>query len=457
MITTTPKLENLIFKNLLKTEPYLRKVLPFLKPDYFQDQSDRLLFSLIHDFVEKYNTAPTTDALIIEVGSLKIDEDQNKAILSTLSDIKADTTVTTPEWMIDETEKFCKHKAAYQCVLKSIDILKGNSPLKEDAIPEMMKEAVSISFDTNVGHDFLEGFKDRFEYYHAVEEKIPFDLDFFNKITNGGVLKGTLNVLIAGTGGGKSLAMSHFAAAALAQGKNVLYLTMELSEKELAKRIDANLMDIAIDDLLALPEDMYEKKAQVLKQRINGKLIIKQYPTSMPSAQHFRSLLNELRQKKGFKPDVVFVDYLNICASSRLKRGQANSYEYVKAIAEELRGLAVEWDFPMWTATQLNRTGFDSSDPDMDNTADSFGLPMTADFMCALVSSEELEKLGQLVVKQLKNRYKDPSINKRFVIGVNKGKMKLFDVTPGQQNIQGANQPSPVPIIPNKFTGLKVA
>lgn len=458
----------------MKTETYTRKVLPHLKPEYFRDENDRTLFQLIADFREDYNTAPTYDALDVEIDSLSIPDDAIKEIKKTVEEIKTDQTTTTHDWLIDATEKFCKHQSCYLGIMKSVEILNGKSSLKEDAMLDLMKDALAVSFDTNVGHDFLEQFTDRFDYYHAVEEKIPFDLDFFNIVTKGGVSKGTLNVILAGTGVGKSLAMCHFAAAALSAGKNVLYITLELADKEVAKRIDANLMDTTIDDLLAMPKSVYDQKASVLKAKTNGKLIIKQYPTASASVSHFRALLSELLMKKNFTPDIVFIDYLNICVSSRLKRGMANSYDYIKAIAEEIRGLAGEFNLPIITATQTNRSGFSSSDVSLEDTSESFGLPATADFMFALITSEQLDACNRLMVKQLKNRYNDPTVNKRFVVGLDRRKMKLFDVDMKEQtdlvdaNIKTTQTAKPVQNIvvsntgygvgpSSKFQGLKVS
>jgi replicative DNA helicase len=436
------QIEKLILKNLLKTERYTRKVLPYLKPEYFLDPNDKLLFQSIADFIEQYNTAPTYDALDTEIESLKIGDGEIKAIKSTIDEIRNDKEDTTYDWMINTTEKFCKQKSVYNGIMQSIEILNGKSKtLTDDAITGIMQNALSISFDPNIGHDFFEQFDERFDYYHSVEEKIPFDLDYFNRITKHGVSRGTLNIILAGTGVGKSLAMCHFASSALKQGKNVLYITMELAEKEVAKRIDANLMNSSMDDIMSWPKSLYDQKANQIKTATNGKLIIKQYPTGDASVAHFRSLLGELKLKKNFQPDIVFIDYLNICKSANLKRGNANSYEWIKAIAEEIRGLAVEFNIPIWSATQTNRTGFQSSDVGLEDTSESFGLPATADFMVALISTEELEKMGQVMVKQLKNRYGDPAVNKRFIIGIDKYKMKLFDADPSaQRNIVDANQ-----------------
>ena len=457
------QLEKTILLNLLKNENYTRKVLPFIKSEYFTVESDRILYTEIESFILKYNTPPTKDALLIEIDALRnIREDQVKEIRTTLDDIK---NIEDPnqEWLIDSTEKFCQEKALYHAIMKSIEIMdKKGGTLTTGAIPSILSDALSVSFDPNVGHDYLDQFEDRYEYYHRVLEKIPFDLDFFNKITKNGLPKKTLNIALAGTGVGKSLFMCHVASSCLNMGKNVLYITLELAEQEVAKRIDANLMNITFDDLMALPKDLYLKKAQALKSKTNGTLIVKEYPTAGAGSMHFKSLLNELNLKKSFKPDIIFIDYLNICTSSRIKPGNGvNSYTYIKSIAEELRGLAVEFEVPVVSATQTTRTGFVSTDIGLEDTSESFGLPATADFMFALISSEQLEQLGQIMVKQLKNRYNDPSTNKKFVIGIDKSKMKLYDVEDSAQDIVDSGQvQNVVTNKPNdrkdKFKGFKV-
>jgi replicative DNA helicase len=424
-------IEKNILKNLMRNEAFSRKSLPFLKDEYFMVEEDRFLFTEIKKFILKYNNLPTADALIIEVDDFRnINEDQVKNLTRTIKELYDDTMDTNIDWLSDKTEKFCQEKAIYRAIMSSIEIMNGKDTTQsKGAIPKLLSDALSVSFDPNVGHDYLEDFEERFEYYHRVHEKIPFDLDYFNRITKNGLPKKTLNICLAGTGVGKSLFMCHVAASCLTQGKNVLYITLELAEEEVAKRIDANLMNISFDDLLSLSKSMYEKKANMLKTKTTGKLIIKEYPTASASAIHFKALLNELALKKSFKPDIIFVDYINICTSARVKQGgSVNSYTYIKSIAEELRGLAVEYEVPIVSATQTNRSGFDNSDVDLTNTSESFGLPATADLMFALINTEELEKLGQLMVKQLKNRYNDPSTNKRFVVGIDRSKMKLFDV-----------------------------
>jgi len=452
----------------LRNDDYTRKVLPFIKNEYFSSEEDRVLYKEIKDFVIKYNKAPTYDALQIEVDSLpSLKEDQVKNINSTIDDFRSNTDDTNIDWLVDSTEKFCQEKALYHAIMSSIEIMNNkNGSLTTGAIPSILSDALAVSFDPNVGHDYLEDFDKRYDYYHRVLEKIPFDLEFFNKITKDGLPKKTLNIALAGTGVGKSLFMCHVAASCLNQGKNVLYITLELAEEEVAKRIDANLMNITFEDLMALSKDMYEKKAGMIKSKTNGKLIVKEYPTAGASSMHFKALLNELNLKKSFKPDIIFIDYLNICMSSRVKPGSnINSYTYIKSIAEELRGLAVEFEVPVVSATQTTRSGFTSSDVGLEDTSESFGLPATADFMFALISTEELQALGQIMVKQLKNRYNDPTMNKRFVLGIDRAKMKLYDVeNTAQMDIIDSGQTSNTPKIPqkqfgnnkDKFKGFKV-
>jgi hypothetical protein len=444
----------------------MRRVLPFLKNEYFTDEVDRSIFNEIKDFTVKYNNLPTADALLIEVESLRnLSADQAKLAASVIKDIQIDKIDTNETWLVDSTEKFCQEKGIYIALMKSIEIMNNkDGALSKGAIPDLLTQALAITFDPNVGHDYFEDFEERYEYYHRVEHKLPFDLDFFNKITKNGFSKKTLNIFLAGTGVGKSLTMCHMAAANIAQGRNVLYITLELAEEEVAKRIDANLMNLAIDDLMVLPEDMYLKKAATLKSKSNGKLIVKEYPTASASTLHFKALLNELYLKKSFKPEIIYIDYLNICASARIKPGgNVNSYTYIKSIAEEMRGLAVEHEVPIVSATQTNRTGFVSTDVGLEDTSESFGLPATADFMAALISTEQLQELNQIMVKQLKNRYSDPGQNKRFVIGIDRAKMKLYDVEQSaQMDIVDSGQTSSVPKIPqkpsntNKFKSLKV-
>ena len=431
----TNRLEDTILTNLIFNEEYTRKVLPFLKDEYFGTRSDKIIFSQIYDFVNKYNNLPTKETLIIELNTRKdINEEEFKAIKTTiagLNPVEADL-----EWLFDTTEKFCKDKAVNNAVLNGIKILDGKDQKRTpEAIPSILSEALAVSFDNHIGHDYIDDADDRFDWYHRKELKLPFDLQYFNRITKGGVPQKTLNVCLAGTGVGKSLFMCHLAASSILEGKNVLYITLEMAEERIAERIDANLLDVTTDDLLALPKQMFDDRVQRLKDKSPGKLIIKEYPTASAHSGHFKALLNELALKKSFKPDVLFIDYLNICSSSRFKGGNISSYFYVKAIAEELRGLAVEFDVPIFSATQTTRTGFVSTDIGLEDTSESFGLPATADFMFALMSNEELEGLGQMKVKQLKNRYNDPAINRSFIIGVDRAKMKLYDVENSAQNI----------------------
>jgi len=423
---------------------------------------DRLLFKEVADFLLKYGEQPTFDALDIEINNIRgTTDDTVKSMRETLKTLNDDTEKTNEDWLLDNTEKFCQEKAIYNAITSSLEIMNGKGKLTKGAIPSLLSDALAISFDPNVGHDYIEQANDRYEYYHRVEERIPFDLDYFNKVTKNGIPRKTLNIIMAGVGVGKSLTLCHFASSYINQGKNVLYISMELAEPEVAKRIDANVLNVSLDDLMVLPKDIYEKKIENLKQKTNGKLIVKEYPTASASTVHFRSLLNELNLKKGFVPDVIMVDYLNICASARIKPGNGvNSYTYIKAIAEELRGLAVEYNVPIWSATQLTRGGYGSTDPDLTDTSESFGLPATADFFVALIVTEQLEQLNQIMVKQLKNRYADPSRYKRDVIGLDKTRMKLYDVEQSAKDIvdTGEDIPQPKPKFENKnkFKGLKV-
>jgi replicative DNA helicase len=453
--------EKIILKNLLKNEPYTRKALPFLKDEYFLAPEDKELFSIIREFILKYNALPSNDALGAELQAKKgLNEETLKAMVETLNEIQKNPDQPNDVWLLDTTETFCQDKAIYNAITKSIEIINNKGNLSKGAIPDLLSDALAVSFDPNVGHDYLEQYKDRFEYYHRVQDRIPFDLEYFNKITGGGLPKKTLNIILAGTGVGKSLFMCHCAAAALTLGKKVLYITLELSQEEVGKRIDANLMNTSFKDLLAMPEDIYLKRGQALKAKTNGKLIIKEYPTATASTLQFKALLRELELKKKFIPDVIFIDYLNICTSARIKQGgNVNSYTYIKAIAEELRGLAVEYAVPVVSATQTNRTGFVSSDLGLEDTSESFGLPATADLMFGLMRSETLDQLGQIEVKQLKNRYEDPSTNKKFVIGVDITKMKLYDVEASAQkgiSDSGQVESKPPEQRRNKFDKLKV-
>lgn len=428
-------LEEIIFSHLLFNEEYSRKVIPFLKNEYFQTRTNKILFELIDGYIKTYNVVPSKEALNTKLQSLdNISEDDFKSCGELITKLEADLK-TSVDWLCDQTEKFCQEKAVYNAIMDSIKIIdKKDKKRGTGSIPEILTEALSVSFDTNIGHDFIEDADSRYDYYHVREEKLQFDLEYFNKITKGGLSKKTLNIILASTGVGKTMFMTHCAAHHLTLGKNVLYLTMEMSEERIAERIDANLMDVTIDDLKELPKDAYDKKMVRIKGGTKGKLIVKEYPTAAAGSAHFRHLLQELRIKKSFKPDVIYIDYLNICSSARMKMGgSVNSYMYIKAIAEELRGLAVEFDVPIISATQSNRDAYNSSDVGLDNTSESFALPATADFMFALISTEDLEGLNQILVKQLKNRYDDPSSNRKFVIGVNKAKMKFYDVEQSAQ------------------------
>ena len=425
----TNRIETTILSNLVYNEEYTRKVIPFLKEEYFQDGIEKVIFQTIWAYAEKYKSNPTLDALVIDVQDKALNEDQYKKSVDYLSEIEE--TPTDIDWLTDQTEQWCKDKAIYNAVLNGIQIIDGKvKDQTPDALPGILSEALSVSFDKHVGHDYMEQSADRYEYYHAKEEKIPFDLDFFNRITKGGLSNKTLNIALAGTGVGKSLFMCHVAASTLMQGKNVLYITLEMAEEKIAERIDANLMNITMDDMHDLPRHMYENRFEKIQKKTSGNLIVKEYPTASAHCGHFRALFNELALKKDFKPDLVFVDYINICASSRFRAGaNVNSYTYIKAIAEEMRGLAVEYNLPIMSATQTTRTGFVSTDVGLEDTSESFGLPATADFMFALISSDELNELNQMLVKQLKNRYADPTMNKKFILGVDRAKMKLYDVS----------------------------
>ena len=420
---------------MLSDEEFTRKVTPFLKSDYFHDRPERLLFEQIESFVTKYNSLPTTEALVIELGNdSDIGESDFESAQSILSSFTDDYEKPSAEWLAEQTEQFCQEKAVYNAVMESIQILDGKQDKTKESIPEILSDALAISFDTNVGHDYLEDSDQRFDFYHKRENHVPFDLEYFNNITNGGICDKTLNVLMAGPGVGKTLAMCHFAASYLSQGKNVLYITLEMAEERISERIDANLLNVSLNDLYDLPKALYDSKIQKLREKTVGKLIVKEFPTAQAGVGHFRHLFNELNLKKSFVPDVLVVDYINICTSSRFKPGtNVNSYTYIKSIAEELRGFAIERKVPIITATQVNREGYGSSDIGMENTAESFGLPATADLFLAIITSEELESLNQLMVKQLKNRYNDPTVNRRFVVGVDRAKMRLYDVDQSAQ------------------------
>ena len=430
-------IEQVVLKNILTNEKYMRKVLPFVKPDYFEG-TYKILFKEAGKFVGKYNKLPTAEAFKIEIDNAdSFNEEQYRHAVEIIPNLfekeKADE-----NWLYESTEKWCQDRALYNAVMESISIIDGkHTKLTKNALPEILTKALGVSFDTNVGHDYIENADSRYEFYHRDEERIPFDLEYFNLITKGGLPNKTLNICLAGTGVGKSLFMCHCAASAMSQGRNVLYITMEMAEERIAERIDANLLDCPIDQLPNLSKEMFADRVYKLSTRTNGKLIIKEYPTGQASTSHFRALLNELKLKKSFEPEMIFIDYLNICASSRMKGmgGAINSYNYIKAIAEEIRGLAVEFDVPIVSATQTTRSGYSNSDIGLEDTSESFGLPATADLMFAIISTEELESMGQLAVKQLKNRYNDPTYKKRFVIGVDRSKMRLFDVNDSEQTL----------------------
>jgi len=428
------RLETTILSNLIFNEDYARKVIPFIKEEYFQDGVEKVIFKSIWQYADEYKSAATISALAIELQKATLNDEHYKTSLEYLESLEKDEVGL--EWLTDQTEQWCKDKAIYNAVLNSIHIIEGKDKEQTpDALPSLLTQALSVSFDKHIGHDYIEQSDDRYEFYNRSEEKIPFDLDFFNRITKGGMPNKTLNIAIAGTGVGKSLFMCHVAAATLMQGKNVLYITMEMAEEKIAERIDVNLMNITMDDLHDLPKHMYESKFERVKKKTQGQLIVKEYPTASAHCGHFRSLFNELKLKKDFKPDLVFVDYINICASTRFRAGaNVNSYTYIKAIAEEMRGLAVEYNLPIMSATQTTRTGFVSTDIGLEDTSESFGLPATADFMFALIQTEELEELNQMLVKQLKNRYADPTSNKKFIIGVDRSRMKLYDVNQAAQD-----------------------
>lgn len=446
-------IEKLILSNLLSNEEYGRKAIPFLKPEYFQDRGTRCIFESIDVFVKEYNKFPSKEALLIEL-------DKIKEVSNIYSDVEVmvgeldDQATQNIDWLIDQTEAFCQDKAIYNAIMKSIQIIDSDKDNHgKGAIPQLLSDALAVSFDSHIGHDFVEDSYSRYDFYHKKEKRVPFDMDYFNKITKGGLPNKTLNVVLAGTGVGKSLFMCHCAAANFAAGYNVLYITLEMAEERIAERIDANLLNVSMDELSILPRDSYDKKITRVKEKTNGKLIIKEYPTASASAGHMRHLLNELKIKRNFKPDIIYIDYLNICVSSRLKYGaNVNSYTYVKAIAEELRGLAVEFDVPIVTATQTTRSGFTSSDIGLEDTSESFGLPATADFMIALISSEELQELNQFMVKQLKNRYNDPSSFRRFVIGVDRPKMRLYDVEQSAQD----DVVNDTPVFDNSDAGIRI-
>lgn len=428
--------ELMVLKHLLNDEDYARRTLPYLKEEYFSDKIEKNVYRHIDDFIKKYNNQPTREALIIEMDTDgKISDEEFSKTTKYIGDLIVEEEEDR-DWLIEKTEKFCQEKSIYNAIMESIGIIDGEDKNKDKgSIPEILSDALSVSFDPHVGHDFIDDSDDRYDFYHRIEERIPFDLEYLNSVTKGGLPNKTLNIILAGTGVGKSLAMCHMAAANLIDGKNVLYVTMEMAEEKIAERIDANLLNVTLDNLKQLPKAMYDQKMQKVKGKTSGKLIIKEYPTAGAHVGHFRHLINELKLKRQFKPDIIYVDYLNICMSSRIRTGSnVNSYTLVKAIAEELRGLAVEMVVPIVSATQTTRSGFTNSDVGLEDTSESFGLPATADFMIALISTEELEELDQIMIKQLKNRYNDPNINKRFVVGVDRAKMRLYDAESSAQD-----------------------
>jgi replicative DNA helicase len=435
------RIEQKILSNLIFDENYCRKVIPFIKKEYFADRKEVILADEIVSFFTKYNKPASKEILQIEISNRK---DLNDKELSEIGDFIGTLSQepVNEDWMLEHTEKFCKDRAVYNGVLSAIRIIDGNDKHQtKDAIPSILSDALAVSFDNHIGHDYLDDHNERYDFYHRVEEKVAFDLDMFNKITKGGLSKKTLNICLAGTGVGKSLFMCHVGAGCLTQGKNVLYITMEMAEERIAERIDANLLNLTMDELKVIDRDIYESRIAKITAKTKGKLIVKEYPTAGAHSGHFRALLEELKLKREFKPDIIFIDYLNICASQRMKQGGSiNSYTYIKSIAEELRGLAVEYNVPIVSATQTTRSGFTNSDPGLEDTSESFGLPATADFMFALVSNEELEGLNQIIVKQLKNRYNDPGFYKRFVIGVDRAKMKLYDVEASAQTLSDSGK-----------------
>jgi|TARA_B100000242_G_scaffold165234_1_gene118046 replicative DNA helicase len=454
-----PGIEEIVISNLITNPDYMRKVLPFVKEEYFDDLSQKVVFKEVSTFIETYDNLPEPNAIALEVEKRKdLTEDAVNKVLEILSGL--DKTEYNEDWLLDTTEKWCKERAIYNALMESVQIADGQDKARnQDAIPTIMSEALSVCFDDHVGHDYIEDSESRYDFYHRKEEKIPFDLEFFNKITKGGLPNKTLNIALAGTGVGKSLFMCHMASAVLLQGRNVLYITLEMAEEKIAERIDANLLDVPIQQLSdpLFSKGKYQSKIEKLQDKTQGRLVIKEYPTASAHVNHFKSLLNELSLKRGFHPEIIFVDYLNICASSRYKNNIVNSYTYVKAIAEELRGLAGEFNVPIVSATQTTRSGYGSSDVELTDTSESFGLPATADLMFALIATEDLEAMNQIMVKQLKNRYNDPTVNKRFVLGIDRAKMRLYDCEQSaQDNILDSNQEEFTTDTKSKFQGFKI-
>jgi replicative DNA helicase len=448
---TDISIEAIVFTNLLKNDVFVRASLPYIKKEYFSQSEHRLLFELIGDYFDKYNKCPPAAALKIELDNISINDNVYNETLQYINFISKEEINTDYDWLMQTTEKWCQDKAIYNAIMQSIQIIDGKSDQDKGALPSLLSDALGVSFDTNIGHDFLEDAEARYDFYHQKVERLPFDIDYFNKITRGGAPRKTLNVILAGTGVGKTLMMCHFAGANLMAGQNVLYITLEMAEERISERIDANLMGVPLNDLETYPLETYKTKINRLRSKTTGKLVVKEYPTASVGSGHFRHLLNELKLKKKFVPDIIYIDYLNLCTSARIRGGvNVNSYTLVKAIAEELRGLAVEFNLPIFTATQTNRSGFTSSDVGLEDTSESFGLPATADFMFAAISSEELESLGQLLIKQLKNRYNDPGLYRRFVVGVDRSRMKLYDT---EQNAQEGIMQDTGPVMDNTDFG----
>ena len=456
---TQLNLEATILTNLIFNSEYARKVIPYIKGEYFQDTTQKVVFQTIEAYVNSYKSNPDNIEVIkLDLQKATLNEEQYKQAQELVDSLSEAVSEEQFDWLVDETEKWCKDKAIYNAILDGIHIIDGKSKDQTpDAIPEILTDALSVSFDTHIGHDYMEQYEERYDYYHEKEEKIPFDLDFFNRITKGGLPNKTLNVCLAGTGVGKSLFMCHVAAATLLQGKNVLYITLEMAEKKIAERIDANLMNLTLDDVHDLPKRMFESRVDKIRKKTEGQFIIKEYPTASAHCGHFRALHNELLLKKSFRPHIIFVDYINICASQRFRYGSnVNSYTYIKGIAEEMRGLAVELNVPIVSATQTTRQGFTSTDIGLEDTSESFGLPATADLMFALISTEELEGLNQMLVKQLKNRYNDPTANKRFILGVDRSKMKLYDVSQKAQTDLVDTGQTDVTNLEDRFSDFKI-
>lgn len=450
--------ETLILRNLLTNDSFMRKAGPFLKQEYFEGVH-RLLFLEINRYANKYKRLPTMESVQVEIEQSDHFNDTNYTEAMSLLPNLFEKQEEDPQWLLDTTERWCQDRAIYLAVMDSIQIIDGkNQELSKNALPDILQKALSVSFDTNIGHDYVENVEERFDFYHKQEERIPFDLDYFNRITKGGLPNKTLNIALAGTGVGKSLFMCHCAGSALSQGRNVLYITLEMSEERIAERIDANLLNVAIDQIPNLSKTVFKDRVKEIGNKTNGRLIVKEYPTGSAHTNHFRALLEELKMKKKFVPDIVFIDYLNICASARMKSmgGAINSYTYIKSIAEEMRGLAVEFNLPIVSATQTTRSGYSNSDPGLEDTSESFGLPATADLMFALVSNEDLESMNQIMVKQLKNRYNDPSSNKRFIIGVDRSKMKLFDVDQKEQTLVDDEDRDDTPAFDKTRSGEKL-